>query len=186
VAALAVAAAHGTPAPLWKLGLFFLKVGSVLYGSGYVLVAFLEGGLVQQYGWLTGRQLLDAIAIGQFTPGPVLSTATFVGYVVSGLAGAVTATAAIFLPSFLFVLILNPLIPRLRASKIMSAFLDAVNASAIGLMAAVVIQLAGTAVMDWRALVIAATALAAALRFKLNAAWLVTGGSAAGWLLRLI
>jgi chromate transporter len=186
MAAVAMAAAQATAAPLWKLGLFFLKVGSVLYGSGYVLVAFLEGGLVQEYGWLTTRQLLDAIAIGQFTPGPVLSTATFVGYAVSGVAGAIVATVAIFLPSFLFVLVLNPIIPRLRASKNMSAFLDAINASAISLMAAVVIRLAGATVVDWRALLIAAAAFIAGLRFKLNAAWLVAGGSAAGWLLQLI
>jgi len=113
----------------WKLGLFFLKV---LYGSGYVLVAFIEGGLVKEYGWLTQQQLLDAIAIGQLTPGPVLSTATFVGYLVSGVPGAIISTIAIFLPSFIFVLMLNPVIPHLRSSKMMSAFLDAVNISAIG------------------------------------------------------
>ena len=116
----------------WKLGLFFLKVGAVLYGSGYVLVAFIEGGLVKEYGWLTQQQLLDAIAIGQLTPGPVLSTATFVGYLVSGVPGAIISTIAIFLPSFIFVLMLNPVIPHLRSSKMMSAFLDAVNISAIG------------------------------------------------------
>ena len=166
--------------------MFFLKVGAVLYGSGYVLVAFLEGGLVKEYGWLTSQQLLDAIAIGQFTPGPVLSTATFVGYVVAGIAGALVATVAIFLPSFLFVLILNPFIPRLRSSKHMSAFLDAVNASAVGLMAAVVIHLGRSAVVDWRGLVIAGVALAVGIRFKLNAAWLVAGGSVTGWLLQLL
>jgi len=186
LASVAAAVAQSAGVPLWKLGVFFLKVGAVLYGSGYVLVAFLEGGLVKEYGWLTSRQLLDAVAIGQFTPGPVLSTATFVGYVVSGTAGALVATVAIFLPSFLVVLVLNPLIPRLRASKAMSAFLDAVNASAIGLMAAVVIQLAYAAVVDWRTLLIAVAALAAGLRFKLNAAWLVAGGSVTGWLLQLL
>jgi chromate transporter len=171
---------------LWKLGFFFLKIGSVLYGSGYVLVAFLEGGLVKDYGWLTHQQLLDAIAIGQFTPGPVLSTATFVGYVLSGIPGATAATAAIFLPSFLFVLILNPIIPRLRASKVMSAFLDAVNVSAIGLMAAVVVSLAGRTLTDWRAIVIAIVTAIAGIRFKLNNAWLILGGAVMGWLLSLI
>jgi len=185
-AVASVSAAGIAGISLWKLGLFFLKIGSVLYGSGYVLVAFLEGGLVKDYGWLTNQQLLDAIAIGQFTPGPVLSTATFVGYVLSGIPGATVATAAIFLPSFLFVLILNPIIPRLRASKAMSAFLDAVNVSAIGLMAAVVVSLAGRTLTDWRAIVIAIVAAIAGIRFKLNNVWLILGGAVTGWFLHLI
>ncbi len=171
---------------LWKLGLFFLKIGSILYGSGYVLAAFLQGGLVKDYGWLTQQQLLDAIAIGQFTPGPVLSTATFVGYVVSGMPGAVISTIAIFLPSFVFILILHPFIQRLRASKSMSAFLDAVNISAIGLMTAVVIQLASSTLTDWRTVIIAAGAAFAGAHFKLNAAWLVFGGALIGWILKVI
>lgn len=170
----------------WKLGLFFLKVGAVLYGSGYVLVAFIEGGLVKEYGWLTHQQLLDAIAIGQFTPGPVLSTATFVGYLVSGVPGAIISTIAIFLPSFIFVLMLNPVIPRLRSSKMMSAFLDAVNISAIALMAAVVIRLSRVAITDWRAVLIAVTAMTAGLSFKVNAAWLIMGGAVAGFVLQNI
>ncbi|RJQ16260.1 MAG: chromate efflux transporter [Nitrospiraceae bacterium] len=186
----AVASAAGAAAiagiSLWKLGLFFLKIGSVLYGSGYVLIAFLEGGLVKDYGWLTSQQLLDAVAVGQFTPGPVLSTATFVGYIIAGAPGAFIATAAIFLPSFIFVLILNPIIPRLRASRVMSAFLDAVNVSAVGLMASVVITLAGPALTDWRAAIIAAAAAFVGWQFKLNAAWLVTGGALMGWALLLI
>jgi chromate transporter len=188
-AAIAASAAGTTgivSVSLWKLGLFFLKVGSVLYGSGYVLVAFLEGGLVKDYGWLTEQQLLDAVAIGQFTPGPVLSTVTFIGYLVSGVPGAVISTIAIFLPSFVFVLILNPVIPHLRASKMMSAFLDAVNISAIGLMAAVTISLASTTLMDWRAIFIAVSAIIAGIRFKLNAAWLVLGGAFMGWILKVI
>ncbi|MBI5212614.1 MAG: chromate efflux transporter [Nitrospirae bacterium] len=185
-AAMAVSTAGIAGISLSKLGLFFLKVGSVLYGSGYVLIAFLEGGLVKDYGWLTQQQLLDAVAVGQFTPGPVLSTATFVGYVVSGVPGALVSTAAIFLPSFIFVLLLNPIIPRLRASKMMSAFLDAVNVSAIGLMAAVVIHLAGAALTDWRAILIGLAAATAGLRFKINAAWLVAGGAVAGWFLQII
>ena len=176
-----VSAAGIAGVSLWKLGLFFLKIGSVLYGSGYVLIAFLEGGLVKDYGWLTHQQLLDAIAIGQFTPGPVLSTAAFVGYLVSGATGAVIATIAIFFPSFVFVLVLNPVISRLRASKMMSAFLDAVNISAIGLMAAVSIQFAGTSLTDWRAIAIAAAAFVAGMRFRLNSAWLVLGGAFMGW-----
>ena len=185
-AAASVSAAGIAGISLWKLGLFFLKIGSVLYGSGYVLVAFLEGELVKDYGWLTNQQLLDAIAIGQFTPGPVLSTATFVGYVLSGIPGATVATAAIFLPSFLFVLVLNPVIPRLRASKVMSAFLDAINVSAIGLMAAVVVSLAGRTLTDWRAIVIAIVAAIAGIRFKLNNVWLILGGAVTGWFLHLI
>ncbi|OGW54616.1 MAG: chromate transporter [Thermodesulfovibrio sp. RBG_19FT_COMBO_42_12] len=182
----AVSAAGIAGVSLWKLGLFFLKIGSVLYGSGYVLVSFLEGGLVRDYGWLTHQQLLDAIAIGQFTPGPVLSTATFVGYIVSGIPGALISTAAIFLPSFLFVLVLNPLIPRLRKSGAMSAFLDAVNISAIGLMTSVAISLAGQTLTDLRAIAIAVVAVIAGMFLKLNNAWLIVGGAFVGWVLRLV
>jgi len=182
VAAVSATAIAGVS--LWKLGLFFLKVGSVLYGSGYVLVAFLEGGLVRDYGWLSHQQLLDAIAIGQLTPGPVLSAATFVGYVISGPMGALVSTIAIFLPSFIFILLLNPVIPRLRASKVMSAFLDAVNISAVGLMASVVISLAGQVMTDWRGIAIAGVAAIAGMHFRLNNAWLIAGGAALGWLLQ--
>ena len=184
VAAVSATAIAGVS--LWKLGLFFLKVGSVLYGSGYVLVAFLEGGLVRDYGWLSHQQLLDAIAIGQLTPGPVLSAATFVGYVISGPLGALVSTIAIFLPSFLFVLLLNPVIPKLRASKVMSAFLDAVNISAVGLMASVVISLSGQVITDWRGIAIAGVAAIAGMHFKLNNAWLIAGGAALGWLLQQV
>jgi len=135
-----------TPTPdkpkLWQLGLFFLKIGSVLFGSGYVLIAFLEGELVEKYQWLTQQQLLDAIAIGQLTPGPVLSTATFIGYTILGLPGAIVATVCIFFPSFIIVLLIKPLIPRLRQSKWTGAFLDAVNVSAVALMGVVIYRLA--------------------------------------------
>jgi chromate transporter len=184
VAAVSATAIAGVS--LWKLGWFFLKIGSVLYGSGYVLVAFLEGGLVRDYGWLSHQQLLDAIAIGQFTPGPVLSAATFVGYVISGPLGALVSTIAIFLPSFLFVLLLNPVIPKLRASKVMSAFLDAVNISAVGLMASVVISLSGQVITDWRGIAIAGVAAVAGIHFKINNAWLIAGGAALGWLLQQV
>jgi len=185
-AVVTAAAATAAGVSVWKLGLFFLKVGSVLYGSGYVLVAFLEGGLVRDYGWLSYQQLLDAIAIGQFTPGPVLSTATFVGYVIAGPLGALVSTIAVFLPSFLFVLLLNPVIPRLRASKVMSAFLDAVNISAIGLMAGVAISLVGQVMTDWRGITIAGVAAIAGIKFKLNNAWLIAGGAGLGWLLQQV
>ncbi|NES25219.1 MAG: chromate efflux transporter [Symploca sp. SIO3E6] len=179
---------------LWQLGWFFLKVGTVLFGSGYVLVAFLEGGLVQEHGWLTQQQLLDAIAIGQFTPGPVLSTSTFIGYLIAGFPGAVVATIAIFLPSFFFVAALNPLIPRLRSSKWASAFLDAVNISAVALMIIVTLNLAQTTLrnsqgspfnifgLDWLAVFIAASAAVVLFRYRLNAAWLVVGGALIGWI----
>ncbi len=168
---------------MWKLFLFFLKVGSVLYGSGYVLVAFLEGGLVDDLGWLTQGQLLDAIAIGQFTPGPVLSTSTFIGYLVLGVGGAAVATLGIFLPSFVFVGILNPLIPRLRQSAWLSAFLDAVNASAVALMLAVTLQLGRDVLVSWPAVVIALLAAVAVLRFKTNAVYIVLGGALLGFAL---
>ncbi len=196
VALKATAATGATVAsvPLWQLGWFFLKVGSVLFGSGYVLVAFLEGGLVREHGWLTKAQLLDAIAIGQFTPGPVLSTSTFIGYLIAGFPGAVVATVAIFLPSFLFVVLLNPLVPRLRASKWASAFLDAVNVSSVALMGVVTLNLsqttlikpAGAFSIDWLAALIAISAAVLAIRFQINAAWLVLGGALIGWLFSVL
>ena len=183
-ALLAVAAAPALT--LGALGLFFLKVGTVLYGSGYVLVAFLEGDLVHEYGWLTQQQLLDAIAIGQFTPGPVLSTAAFIGYVLYGVPGAFVSAAAIFAPSFIFVAILNPIVPRLRRSPWMAAFLDAVNVSAVGLMAAVLVRLTGDIVTTWPAVVIALLAAAAVLRWRVTSAWVVIGGALLGWPLSLL
>ncbi|MBD2294687.1 chromate efflux transporter [Anabaena sphaerica FACHB-251] len=174
--------------PLWKLGLFFLKVGSVLFGGGYLLIAFLQGGLVNEYGWLTQQQLLDAVAIGQFTPGPVLSTATFIGYIIADIPGAIVATVGIFLPSFLFVAILNPLIPRLRASSWTRAFLDAVNVSAVALMVVTTLQLGITTLtltktlyVDFFGLVIFLISAVLAIRYRINAAWLVLGGGLIGW-----
>jgi chromate transporter len=172
----------GQPPNLWELFLFFLKIGSILYGSGYVLVALLEGGLVHDLGWLTQQQLLDAIAIGQFTPGPVLSTATFIGYLILGPPGAIVATAGIFLPSFIFVGLLNPIIPRLRQLSWTAAFLDAVNISAVALILAVLINLGRTTLTAWPAWVIAILATVATFRFKLSSAWVVLGGAVLGWL----
>ena len=179
-AAAGGAAAAGATVSLAKLGLFFLKVGAILYGSGYVLVAFLEGGLVRDYGWLTEAQLMDAIAIGQLTPGPVLSTATFVGYILAGVPGAAVATAGIFLPSFLFVAALSLVLPRLRRSRWTAAFLDAVNMSSVALMAAVTVKLSVATLTNWPAWVIALAAAGAGLRWKLNAAWLVLAGAVIG------
>ena len=167
-----------------SLGLFFLKIGCVLFGSGYVLVAFLQGDLVEQRQWLTQQQLLDAIAIGQLTPGPVLTTATFIGYILAGSTGAVVATLGIFGPSFLFVLATNPLIPRLRQSAIAGAFLDAVNVSTIGLMAAVTVELTRGTLIDWGAWLIALVSAVVLFRYKINSAWLVLGGALVGWLLK--
>jgi chromate transporter len=129
--------------PLARLGWFFFRVGAMLYGGGYVLFAFVEQGLVRNHHWLTQQQVLDAIAIGQFTPGPVLSTATFIGYLLGGAWGAVVATVAIFLPSFFYVAALGPILPKLRSSAWMAAFLDSVNVCAIALMVGVMVRLAG-------------------------------------------
>ncbi len=175
-----------TAVSLWNLGLFFLKIGAILYGSGYVLIAYLEGGLVNQLGWLTQAGLLDAIAIGQFTPGPVLTTATFVGYVIAGVPGAIVATLGIFLPSFMFVLLLNPLIPKMRQSAWLAAFLDAVNVAAVGLMVAVLISLGQQTFTSWQGVIIALLALVASIRFKVNSAWIVLGGAGMGYLLFLV
>jgi chromate transporter len=180
-AAVAVAASGGPN--LGQIGWFFLKIGAVLYGGGYVLVAFLQGGLVQQYHWLTQPQLLDAIAVGQFTPGPLLSTATFIGYLLAGAPGAAVATAAIFLPSFVYVAALNPLIPRLKRSPWMADFLAAVNVSSVALMAAVTVKLSETALTGWSSILIALLALLAGVRWKVSSTWLIFGGGVLGWLL---
>lgn len=146
-----------TPAPLWQLALFFLKVGATLMGSGYLLISYLENDLVNRYGWLTTRQLIDAIAVGQMTPGPVFTTAAFVGYVIRagetgallpGIIGASICAAAIFLPSFFIIALIGPLVPRMRSSRILGAFLDGVNAAVVGTMAATTWKLLQTAVLN--------------------------------------
>lgn len=171
-----LALAATPPADLGLLFLIFLKIGAVLYGSGYVLLAFLRTDLVVQLHWLTDQQLLDAVAIGQFTPGPVFTTATFIGYVLGRLPGAILATVGIFLPSFLFVAAVNPFVPRLRRSPWLGALLDGVNVAALGLMAAVTWQLARAAIVDWLTVLLAGSAAVLLIRFKLNSAWLVLGG----------
>lgn len=172
------------PVSLGQLFWSFLKIGAVLYGSGYVLLAFVRNEFVVRLGWLTDRQLLDAIAIGQLTPGPVFTTATFVGYLVAGGPGAALATAGIFLPSFIFVAAVNPLIPLLRRSPWMGGFLDGVNVAALGLMAAVLWELGRAAIVDWLTALLAVVAAALLLRFKLNSAWLLLGGSLIALLVR--
>jgi len=171
--------------PLVRLGLFFLRVGAVLYGGGYVLFAFVEQGLVRDHQWMTQRQVLDAIAIGQFTPGPLLSTATFIGYLLGGGWGAMVSTIAIFLPSFLYMMALGPILPKLRQSKWMGAFLDSVNVCAVALMAGVTVRLTGDALRSWPMCLIAVASLAVLLRWKINPAWVVLGGGLAGLALSL-
>jgi chromate transporter len=173
----AVAASFG----LWPLFLFFLKVGAVLYGSGYVLLAFLRADLVERWHWLTETQLLDAIAVGQVTPGPVFTTATFVGYVLGGTRGALVATLGIFLPAFFFVAVSGPLVPRIRKSAIAGAFLDGVNVAALALMSVVTFQLGRAALVDMTTIVLAVISGVILFRFRVNSAWLVLGGAIVGW-----
>ena len=176
----------GTPASasaiLPQLALIFLKVGSILFGSGYVLLAFLRPDLVERTRWLTDAQLLDAVAVGQFTPGPVLTTATFIGYLVARVPGAIVATVGIFLPSFVFVALSSPFIPRLRRSPWAGAFLDGANAASVALMATVTWELGRAALVDWLTIVLALAAAAVLLATRLNSAWLVAGGAAIGGL----
>jgi chromate transporter len=152
----------------------------VLFGSGYVLLAFLRADLVERYHWLTEEQLLDAVAVGQVTPGPVFTTATFIGYVLSGPAGALVATAGIFLPAFVFVAISGPLVPKIRASPAAGAFLDGVNVASLALMAVVTAQLGRAAVVDVPTALLAVASAAVLLRFKVNSTWLVLAGAAIG------
>lgn len=178
----ATTAALATAVPLSGLFGFFLKVGSVLFGSGYVLLAFLRTDLVDQRHWLTDSQLLDAVAIGQVTPGPVFTTATFIGYLLAGLPGAVVSTVGIFLPSFVFVALSGPLIPRLRRSAVAGAFLDGVNVAALALMAVVAAVLAHAAITDVCTGLLAAASALLLLRWRVNSLWLVLGGGLIGTL----
>jgi chromate transporter len=178
-----IGAAASAPFGLWPLFLFFLKVGAVLYGSGYVLLAFIRADLVERWHWLTETQLLDAIAVGQVTPGPVFTTATFIGYVLSGTRGAIVATVGIFLPAFFFVAVSGPLVPRIRKSLTAGAFLDGVNAAALALMLVVTYQLGRAALVDLKTIILALVSALLLLRFRVNSAWLVLGGAIVGWLL---
>jgi chromate transporter len=169
-----------------RIFLVFLKIGAILYGSGYVLFAFLDSELVAK-GLLSRTQLVDAIAVGQFTPGPVFSSVTFIGWQMNGLPGAVMATVAVFLPSFLFVALLNPLVPRMRRSKGFSAFLDGVNAASVAIIVTVCIVFARETVTDWRTIFIAVLSLIVTFGFrKLNTVFVVVGSALAGWLLYLV
>ena len=182
----AIAAAADAAEPMARMaspGIFltFLKIGSMLYGSGYVLLAFLEREFVLLRPLLTQQQLLDAIALGQFKPGPVFTTATFVGYLLDGVPGALAATVGIFLPPFLLVLLLNPLIPKLRKSPWLSAALDGVNAASLGLMLVVTIRLGLASLIDPFTIVLFVAALVAVMKYKVNAAWVVLAGALLGW-----
>ena len=169
-----------------KIFLTFLKVGSILYGSGYVLFAFLDSELVSN-GWLSRNELMDAVGIGQFTPGPVLSTATFIGWQINGLYGAIAATIGIFIPSFIFVAILNPLIPKMRKSKPIASFLDAINIAAVAVIAAVCIEMGKETLSDWRMVLIGALSLIAVFVLKkTNSSFIVLGGAILGYILNFV
>ena len=172
---------------LTTLFLTCLKIGAVWFGSGYVLVAYFDGEFVHGLNWLTRQELLDAIAVGQITPGPFLSSATFIGYQIAGIKGAVVATVGLIIPSFIFVAILNPLIPKLRNSSFFSKFLDAVNVSALAVMFVVAVKLGGEVLIDWRGWVIALLSVIAFLTIKkINAAYIILGGAIIGYLFYLI
>jgi chromate transporter len=176
----AVAASGPAPVSLWMMFAVFAKAGALLFGSGYVLLAFLRADLVERLGWLSETQLLDAIAVGQVTPGPVFTTATFVGYVLGGAGGALVATIAIFLPAFVFVAASGPLVPRLRRSATASAVLDGVIVASLALMGVVTVQLARAALVDLLAVALAAASAVLLFRFRVNSAWLILAGAVVG------
>jgi chromate transporter len=180
LAALGIASTGAAAISIWQIFAIFLKIGSVLFGSGYVLLAFLRADFVQRLGWLTERQLLDAVAVGQVTPGPVFTTATFVGYVLAGFPGAVVATLGIFLPAFIFVAISGPFIPRLRQSRALGAALDGVNAASLALMALVTWQLGRAAIVDVPTALLALGAFGLLVWRRVNVAWLILGGGLVG------
>jgi chromate transporter len=183
-AGVGAAATASAPAGLAKLFLVFLKLGAIVFGSGYVLLAFLRADLVDRTHWLTESQLVDAVAVGQVTPGPVFTTATFIGYVVAGVPGAIIATVGIFLPSFVLVAASGPLIPRLRRSPVAGAFLDGVNVASLALMGVVGVQLARASIIDVPSAALALLSGVALLRWRVNSAWLVVGGAALGALVQ--
>jgi chromate transporter len=185
-AATSAAGASTMAFGLGPLFLFFLKVGSILFGSGYVLLAFLRADLVERWHWLSERQLLDAIAVGQITPGPVFTTATFIGYLLAGIPGASVATVGIFLPAFFFVAISGPLVPRLRRSPLAGAFLDGVNVASLALMAVVTCLLARAALSDWLTLLLAVASGILIIWGRVNSMWLVLAGSVVGWVVTVL
>ena len=184
IAAAATLTAPAVPVTLTRLTLFFLKVGSVLFGSGYVLLAFLRADLTTRWAWLTEQQLLDAVTVGQLTPGPVFTTATFIGFILQGWPGAILATVAIFAPGFVFVAVTQPLMRRLRGSSLTSSLVDGIVAGSLGLMAVVAWHLGRSAIVDLPTLVLLSAAAVALALWRLNSTWLIVGGALAGWILR--
>ena len=173
------------PVSMLRLFLSFLKIGSVVFGSGYVLLAFLRAEFVDHLHWITEKQLIDAVAVGQFTPGPVFTTATFIGYLVAGTLGAVVATLGIFLPGFFLVAVSGPLIPKLRRSPMAGAILDGVVVGSLALMAVVAWQLGMAAIIDWLTALIFVASAVALLRFRLNSAWLIGGAALIGLMVKV-
>jgi chromate transporter len=165
---------------LSSLFLVFLKIGAIVFGSGYVLLAFLRTDLVVHHGWLTDAQIVDAVAVGQITPGPVFTTATFIGYLLGGIRGAIVATVGIFLPAFVLVAASGPLVPRIRKSKVAGAFLDGVNAGSLALMAGVTFQLGRASLFDLTTIAIATISAVALLRYRINSVWLIVAGAILG------
>lgn len=178
--AASTAATALVPFGLGALFLVFLKIGATLFGGGYILIAFIRSNLVARLGWITERQLLDAIAIGQITPGPLSTTATFIGYILGGFPGAAVATIAIFLPAFFFVAVSGPFVPRLRRSPFAGAILDGVNVAALALITVVTWELFRSAVVDWTTLLLAILSLILLARYEVKSAWLVLGGASVG------
>jgi chromate transporter len=185
-AVVTAATAAALPFTLWRLFLSFLKIGSVIFGSGYVLLAFLQSEFVERLHWLTEKQLIDAVAVGQFTPGPVFTTATFIGYILGGWLGAIVATVGIFLPGFLLVAASGPLLPRIRRSPAISAALDGVVAGSLALMAVVTWQLGKAAIMDRMTIAIFVVSVVALLRFRVNSVWLIGAAAVGGWVLQAV
>jgi chromate transporter len=181
----ATAAVAVVPVSMLRLFLSFLKIGSVVFGSGYVLLAFLRAEFVDHLHWITEKQLIDAVAVGQFTPGPVFTTATFIGYLVAGTLGAVVATLGIFLPGFFLVAVSGPLIPKLRRSPMAGAILDGVVVGSLALMAVVAWQLGMAAIIDWLTALIFVASAVALLRFRLNSAWLIGGAALIGLMVKV-
>jgi len=179
-AAITSAAATAVPYSLGMLFFVFVKIGALLFGGGYVLIALIRSNLVARLGWISERQLLDAVAMGQVTPGPISTAATFIGYLLGGIPGAIVATVAMFFPAFLFVAVSGPVVPRLRKSPVAAAFLDGLNVAALGLITVVAWQLSRTAILDWTTLALAVLSLVMLLRYPVNSTWLVLGGALVG------
>jgi chromate transporter len=184
VAGTAAGATAVAPVTATRLFLSFVKIGSVVFGSGYVLLAFLRSEFVYRLHWLTEKQLIDSVAVGQFTPGPVFTTATFIGYLVAGVHGAILATLGIFLPGFMFVAVSGPLLPKIRQSRLAGAILDGVVVGSLALMAVVAWQLARASITDWLTLAIFVASAIAVLRFRINSARLIAAAALLGWAVR--